>query len=178
MGNVPGLAGITASSCPQYPRTVLVFQPGRFGLKSPFCGLCSLLAECDPGMGTAVGQLCPGAGLSWLSCSRLTFLCGLSCPCAWRCCQLCSLGCPPGQPLRQGQSHALPPGANPPAALCGWYFCFPVPSFPCWARRMPAGSALGSCQGVKAVITVPVSRPCRGCRLASVLLWGMNRSSC
>lgn len=77
----------------------------------------------------------------------------------------------PGQPLRQGQAAALFLQEQilqlPRVAGISR---FPVSSFPCWACRMPAGFGLVSCQGVKPMITVPVSLQCRGCRPASVLL--------
>lgn len=150
---------------------MLAFQPGRFGLKSPFCGLCSLLAgeQCVPGLGTAVGSSAQG-------------LCSLGCPAQGSLFPLAFPGSvhggaaspvPRGSPCGKVRARLFLPEQILQLPRVAGISRFPVSSFPCRAHRMPAGSALVNCQGVKAMITVPVSRPCRGC---SVLLWGMNES--
>lgn len=97
---------------------------GEHCLKSPFCGL-----ESSGGLGTAVGQLCPGAVPVLLTAhfSLWPFL-----SLCLKVLQLCSLGWPRGcmagaAPAARSGSHAFPPGANPAAASCAWYFslsCF------------------------------------------------------
>lgn len=124
----------------------------------------------NPGVGNAAGRLCLWAVGSSLSCP------GSSCPVTspgpstevlqlllpW----LDPVGVQPGQPRSSSTSKS--------SSWLVWlvFLAFLFPPFPVGFVACP--EALVTCQGMKTMITVPVSLQCRGCRPVCILLWGMN----